>query len=340
MKVLIVKTTSMGDVIHTLPALTDAGQHIPNIRFDWVVEKPFAEIPALHPLVDQVIPVQIRQWRKHWLQSLRSDDWKRFRQQIKAKDYDVVIDAQGLVKSALIARMAKGERYGLNWSSAREPLASLFYHRKVPVKKGLHAIYRVRKLFAEVLGYDIDEDIVEYSIDRSQLQPQQTGYITFLHGTTWLTKHWPEAYWCKLAKLMTAAGYPIKLPWGNEAERARAQRIAAVDTNIEVLPKLNLMGVAQVLAGSKAVIAVDTGLGHMAAALDVPTISLYGPTDPVKIGTRGASQIHVKENLQCDSACSRNHCALMENDVPGCFQQLTPEKVLAECENLVANSKI
>jgi heptosyltransferase-1 len=130
MKVLIIKTTSMGDVIHTLPALTDAGKNITGIRFDWVVEKPFAEIPALHPLVDTVIPVHIRKWRKNWFKALRSPEWKEFREAIQAKHYDYIIDAQGLMKSALIVRLAKGLRCGLNWKSAREPLASLCYKKK------------------------------------------------------------------------------------------------------------------------------------------------------------------------------------------------------------------
>ena len=329
MKVLVIKTTSMGDVIHTLPALTDAGKNMSGIRFDWVVEKPFAEIPALHPLVDQVIPVQIRKWRKHWFKTLRSDEWKTFRKAIKAKHYDYVIDAQGLMKSACIARMAQGLRCGLSWKSAWEPLASLFYQRKIVVQPELHAIHRVRALFAGVFGYSFDEHVVEYGIDRTSLHPADSGYITFLHSTTWATKHWPEAYWCELAKLLTEKGYRIKLPWGNEGEKARAERIAGVHHNIQVLPKLDLVGVAKVLAGSQAVVAVDTGLSHLAAALDVPMISLYGPTDPEQVGTRGASQIHLKEKMTCDKACSRQRCAIAVADKPGCFNTLMPERVMA-----------
>lgn len=327
MKVLIIKTTSMGDVIHTLPALTDAGKKFPDIRFDWVVEKPFAEIPALHPLVDTVIPVQIRKWRKSWFKTLRSEEWKEFRRAIKAKKYDYIIDAQGLMKSAMITRLAKGLRYGLNWKSAWEPLASLCYKKKISVDPDKHAIYRVRKLFAGVFNYTFDENVVEYGIDRRKLAPQDSGYITFLHSTTWVTKHWPEAYWCELAKLLTDKGFKIKLPWGNETEKARAERIALVHVNIHVLPKLGLVDVAKVLAGSRAVVAVDTGLGHLAAALDVPTISLYGPTDPQKIGTRGASQVHLKEVFTCDKACSRQKCAIAKDEISGCFKTLTPERV-------------
>lgn len=329
MRVLIIKTTSMGDVIHTLPALTDVSKHIPEVRFDWVVEKPFAEIPALHPLVETVIPVQIRTWRKHWLKALRSPEWKAFRKAIKAKQYDYIIDAQGLMKSAMIGRMAKGLRCGLNWKSAWEPLASVFYTKKIAVDPNKHAIYRVRALFAGVFGYSFDENVVEYGLDKTALKPEQQGYITFLHSTTWVTKHWPEAYWCELAKLLTEKGYHIQLPWGNEAEKARAERIALAHANIKVLPKMGLVALAKVLAGSKAVVAVDTGLGHLSAALDVPTISLYGPTDPKQIGTRGASQIHLKETMQCDKACSRQKCAIAKDDVPACFVAMTPSKVFA-----------
>lgn len=330
MQILIVKTTSMGDVIHTLPALTDAGRHVPGVRFDWVVEKPFAEIPRLHPLVDTVIPVSIRQWRKNWWQAIKSDDFKQFRKQVKSKRYDFIVDAQGLLKSALLARMAKGKHVGLSWQSAREPLASLFYQQKIVVAKNQHAISRVRQLFANALGYAIEEEKITYGIDRNQIVPDSVAapYVVFLHGTTWVTKHWPEAYWETLAKQIVALGYHIKLPWGNEIEKARAERIAKVHEHVRVLPKCNLMTLASELAGAQAVVAVDTGLGHLSAALDVPTVSLYGPTDPNKIGTQGASQRHLKEAVCCDKACSAKGCAIAKSISPACFEPLTPQKVM------------
>ena len=152
MKVLLVKTSSLGDVVHTLPALTDAQRAIPGIRFDWVVEEGFAEIPTWHPAVDQVIPVAIRRWRKSPWQTLRSGEWRRFKARLRETRYDLVIDAQGLLKSAWLTRYVKAPVAGLDRDSAREPLAARFYDRCYAVPREQHALERVRQLFAQALG--------------------------------------------------------------------------------------------------------------------------------------------------------------------------------------------
>lgn len=294
MRVLLIKTSSLGDVIHTLPALTDAARAIPGIQFDWVVEEGFAEIPAWHPAVAQVIPVAIRRWRKHLLQTWKSGEWKRFKQRLGEVDYDLVIDAQGLFKSAVLTRYSQAPVAGLDRDSAREPIACRFYDRLYAVAKDQHALERTRQLFAQALGYAVPEGLGDYGLDRvAMADASQAPYLLFLHGTTWASKHWPEADWRALAERMAAQGWAIRLPWGNEVERERAQRIVAGIEGAALLPKLNLAGVAKVIAGATACVAVDTGLGHLAAALDVPTISLYGPTLPGKVGAYGRGQVHL-----------------------------------------------
>jgi heptosyltransferase-1 len=293
-RVLLIKTSSLGDVIHTLPALTDAAWAIPGIQFDWVVEEGFAEIPAWHPAVAQVIPVAIRRWRKNLLQTWKSGEWKRFKQRLGEVDYDLVIDAQGLFKSAVLTRYSKSPVAGLDRDSAREPIACRFYDRLYAVAKNQHALERTRQLFAQALGYAVPEGLGDYGLDRAAMADAAAQpYLLFLHGTTWASKHWPEADWRALAERMAAQGWAIRLPWGNEVERERAQRIVAGIDNAAVLSKLNLAGVAKVIAGATACVAVDTGLGHLAAALDVPTISLYGPTLPGKVGAYGRGQLHL-----------------------------------------------
>lgn len=225
MRVLLVKTSSLGDVIHTLPALTDAARAIPGIQFDWVVEEGFAEIPAWHPAVARVIPVAIRRWRKNLWQTLRNGEWRRFKQRLKEVDYDLVIDAQGLLKSAWLTRyVGKTPVAGLDRDSAREPLASRFYRRAYPVAWGQHAVERTRQLFAQALDYPLPESVGDYGLDREQLADADPGapYLVFLHGTTWVTKHWPEAYWRELAERMCERGWSVRLPWGSAAERERA----------------------------------------------------------------------------------------------------------------------
>ncbi len=314
MRVLIVKTSSMGDVIHTLPALTDAGKIFPDITFDWVVEESFAEIPGWHPLVKNVIPMAWRRWRKNLLSKQTFQEWRQFQKKLRATHYDLIIDAQGLLKSAVITCIAKGARHGLDWQSAREPLSSIFYQNTYPVLRAQHAITRVRALFSQALQYTLPNTVPDYGIDRKKLagENSESPYLIFLHGTTWSTKHWPEEYWKDLAKRVNEAGFKVKLPWGNAAEHERASRIAASTAHAEVLPRLNLAGIAKILAGAKAIVAVDTGLCHLAAALDVPTISLYGPTDPALSGALGQSQTHLSANFPC-APCFGKTCTYRSN---------------------------
>ena len=346
MRVLIIKTSSLGDVIHTLPALTDAAHALPGIRFDWVVEEGFAEIPSWHPAVDQVIPVAIRRWRKNLWQTLKSGEWKAFKQRVRERKYDLVIDAQGLVKSAWLTRYVKAPVAGLDRYSAREGWASRFYDRRLSVATGQHAVERVRQLFAMALAYDLPEGIGNYGLDLDRLQlPPAAPYVVFLHGTTWATKHWPEAYWRELAERMGRRKLEVRLPWGNPAEKARAERIAQGLNNCQVLPKLNLAGVARVLAAAKACVAVDTGLGHLAAALDVPTLSLFGPTNPGLTGAYGRTQIHQASDWPC-APCLQKKCTYkpsaddlarfdLKREWPLCFTRLNPEHVASRLSALL-----
>ncbi|EFE06293.1 lipopolysaccharide heptosyltransferase RfaC [Citrobacter youngae] len=294
MRVLIVKTSSMGDVLHTLPALTDAQKAIPDIQFDWVVEEGFAQIPSWHSAVNKVIPVAIRRWRKAWFSTPIKAERKAFRDAVRLQQYDAIIDAQGLVKSAaLVTRLARGIKHGMDWSTAREPLASLFYTRKHHIAKQQHAVERTRELFAKSLGYAKPTSQGDYAIAQHFLKELNTDagqYAVFLHATTRDDKHWPEANWRELIGLLKNAGISIKLPWGATHEEARAKRLAEGFSYVEVLPRMSLEEVARILAGAKFVVSVDTGLSHLTAALDRPNITLYGPTDPGLIGGYGKNQ--------------------------------------------------
>lgn len=304
MRVLIVKTSSMGDVLHTLPALTDAQQVMPDIQFDWVVEEGFAQIPSWHAAVDRVIPVAIRRWRKAWFSAPIKAERKAFRDAVRLQQYDAIIDAQGLVKSAaLVTRLARGIKHGMGWSTAREPLASLFYNRKHHIAKQQHAVERTRELFAKSLGYSRPQSQGDYAIAQHFLKEGNADagqYAVFLHATTRDDKHWPEANWRELIGLLNNVGIRIKLPWGAPHEEARARRLANGFSYVDVLPRMTLGEVARVLAGAKFVVSVDTGLSHLTAALDRPNITLYGPTDPGLIGGYGKNQVACRsesENL-------------------------------------------
>ncbi len=346
-RVLLIKTSSLGDVIHTLPALTDAARAIPGIRFDWVVEEGFAELPSWHPAVDKVIPVAIRRWRKNLWQTHKSGEWKLFKQRVRERHYDLVIDAQGLLKSAWLTRYVKAPVAGLDPKSVREPIASRFYDRRLAVSRNQHAVERLRQLFALALGYDLPASLGDYGLDHSQMftGPASRPFVMFLHGTTWDTKFWPEAYWRELAERLGLAGIDVRLPWGNQTEQARAYRIATGLNNVHVLPKLNLAGVAKVLASAKACVAVDTGLGHLAAALDVPTLSLFGPTNPGLTGAYGKGQVHLASDFPC-APCLQKKCTYqptpddlvkfnIKREWPLCFTRVNPERVAGRLSALL-----
>ncbi|MCF7981232.1 MAG: lipopolysaccharide heptosyltransferase I [Pseudomonadales bacterium] len=320
MRALIIKTSSLGDVIHTLPAITDAAEQL-DIHFDWVVEESFAEVPTWHKNVDRVIPVALRRWRKSPLSVWRSQEWRHFKQEMRRHSYEAVIDAQGLIKSAWLTRYAEGPSFGLDKKSAREPLASRFYQRSIKIAKQQHAVERVRQLFAAALGYTVPQRIGDYQVDRSRLgaNPCTGEYLVFLHGTTWPTKHWPEHYWQALAKSATQADFKVLIPWGNATEKKRAEQISTCSDNIEVLPRMGLSTLATILADAKAVVSVDTGLAHLCAALDTPNLTLYGPTQPQLVGTYGKNQQHLEARLLEKGGQKESFADLM--------QQLTPELV-------------
>jgi heptosyltransferase-1 len=316
MKVLIIKTSSMGDLIHLLPALTDAGKALPRVHFDWVAEEAFVEIPSWHPLVDRVIPVALRRWsRRPWSIGM-NDEWRKFYRELRSEKYDYVIDAQGLVKSAVLTRLARGLRCGLDWQSAREHLASLAYQQRYKIVFEQHAVVRMRQLLSSVLGYLMPTETPTYGLVSDQFEsqfpiPMPPQYLLFIHGTSGQNKLWPETDWIALARIANKAGYPVYLPWGNEEEQQRAIRIAAQAEQTYVLPKLSLSLLAAGITKARGVVAVDTGLGHLAAALSVPTVSLYNSTDPYQIGTVGEKQKHLvnmrsKMNLQYNIANSNN----------------------------------
>lgn len=334
MKILIIKTSSMGDVLHTLPALTATGKIYPDVTFDWVVEEALAEIPAWHPLVRRVITVPWRRIRKKPFSRDFFKEIARFKSQLQ-DTYDYVIDAQGLLKSAVMSWWARGVRCGGDFKSAREPLASLFYQKRCSIEKNQHAITRMKKLFASALNYVYVPSIADYGIHLKTAPSSTPPYVIFLHGTTWPTKHWPEMYWCALAKQVSEQGLQVKLLWGNEHEKARAVRISQAASGVHVMPTMTLREIADLLANAVAVVAIDTGFAHLAAALSTPTVSLYGPTDPVLTGAEGKNQIQVRSHFAC-APCFQERCSWVgkkEKDPP-CFTEITPSIVAEKLASL------
>ncbi len=330
MRVLVVKLTSMGDVLHVMPALSDLKQHHPNIVVDWMVEESFAEIPQWHPLVDRTIEVATRRWRrfkwayaKEFFASVRH---------LRSQRYDVVIDAQGLMKSAVFSRFAKlnkgGKRIGFSADSMKESPAAKFYNTPVQVGRQQHAVERVRQLFAGGFGYPLPNAKPDYGLSASKQSSRDLPAICLLHGTTWATKHLPENIWRELAQLIQDDGYKVILCWGNEREKQRADTIAQGLSHAQVLPKSNLTELKQQLSKASGAIAVDTGLGHLAAAMGLPCISIYGSTDADLTGALGDNQQWLQSTYPC-SPCLLKECPKLTQQVtqPPCYQEITASQI-------------
>lgn len=335
MRVLVIKTSSLGDVVHALPALTDARAAIPGISFDWVVEEAFAPIPSWHKAVMQVIPVSLRRWRKSPLCKQTRQQWNEFKHRVQTADYDMVIDAQGLFKSAWLASKANGPTHGLDRHSAREGLAAFSYGVRHHVERNKHAIDRIRELFAKALEYPLPQSLPDYGIYTEEFE-KISRQLVFLHGTTWKSKHWPEQYWLKMVELATNDGYLVHLPWGNDEEKARAERLAHNNEKALVSPSMDLNGIASLLASSSGAVAVDTGLGHLAAALSLPAVSIYGSTDPLLTGSRGRFQIQLKAEFEC-APCLRRECRYTKESPvkPACYQSIEPMEVWQQLQTLI-----
>ncbi len=290
MRILLVKTSSLGDVIHNLPVLTDIRRHWPDATVDWCVEESFAAIPRLHPGVHRILPVAVRRWRKHLLRAATWREIAAFRAAAREVAYDLVLDTQGLVKSALLARQAIGPRAGYDAGSAREPLAARSYDHCFAVGRELHAVVRNRQLAAQALGYPLD-DTLDYGITAPPLAVgwlPASSYAVLLTATSRDDKLWPEAHWIALGNALRAQGVTAVLPAGSAPERQRAARVAAAIPGAVAAPALGIEALAGVLAGAQAVVGVDTGLTHMAVALAVPTVAIYTATDPGLTGVLGS----------------------------------------------------
>jgi len=281
-KILLVKTSSMGDVIHNLPVVSDILVHFPEAEIDWVVEESFAGVPALHPGVGEIIPVAMRRWRKNLLNRTVCAEIFTFVKHLRHKTYDVVLDTQGLIKSAVITRLAQGARCGFDRQSAREPLAALFYDKTLRIEKNQHAVVRNRLLAGRAFGYSPD-DPVNYGIAAPPLTLlwlPTAPFVVLLHATSRDDKLWPEADWIALGAYLAGKGIACILPWGSASEQQRSQRLAERMSNAIVPPALTLGQAATLLSLSIATVGVDTGLVHLAAALNVPTIAIYCASDP------------------------------------------------------------
>lgn len=340
MKILLIKMSSMGDIFHTFPAITDLKTHCPDIEIDWVVEDGFKEIVNWHPSINQVIPINLRQWMKQ----RNSKSWQEFqawRKQLLNKQYDLVIDAQGLVKSAIISKLAKANSiHGFDKKSAREAIASFFYQQKYSITKEQHAVERTRQLLGQVFNYHPAAALnfgIKQNFAHIKTDPQK---LIFIIGTSWVTKLWATEHWQTLANIAINQGYQVEIVWGSPSEQAIADDIIRqCPQATRTQGRLSITTIAEKLVGAAAVIGLDTGFSHLAGALETPTIALYGATSPTKVGLIGLHTVNlqIEKPLHC-MPCHKRQCKwLNENstDTPPCMSGIEPQQVWAQLQHVL-----
>ena len=281
----------MGDVVHTMPAISDIAANVPNAQIDWLVEAPFAALPAMHPAIRTVIPIAWRKWRKRLFAADTRAALAAARAQLKTEPYDLIIDFQGLIKSALWATQARGTRAGYDWASAREPLASLFYSKRAAVAVDQHAVERSRQLAAAHLNYRVTgAQHFGLRTPDAAWQPQATRYAVLITGASRPEKLWPESSWHAIAAYLTAQGLALVWLWGSAEEGERARRLAKLSGG-EVPPFLTVKDASAVLAGASLCVGLDTGFTHIAAAFGVSTIGIYCDHEPGLVGIVGEGYV-------------------------------------------------
>lgn len=330
----------MGDIFHTFPAISDIKKHFPNAEIDWVVEDSFKEIVAWHPGIHKVIPINLRRWvrersKKNW------QEFKYWRRTLREQTYDRIIDVQGLLKSAVIAKCAKGHGIdGYDKHSAREPITHWFYKTTHGVEKEQHAVQRTRQLIGKALGY-VPVEKLNFGINQNFTHIQKNKRkLIFIIGTSWVTKLWAASEWKELTQIALNAGYAVEIIWGSAEEQAIADSIiTSCPAATRPEQRLSITTIAEKLVEAAGVVGLDTGFSHLAGALETPTIALYGATSPTKVGLIGehTCNLQMRAPLSC-MPCHKRHCKLLPDnsvDTPECMTNIKALQVWNELQNKI-----
>lgn len=334
MRVLLVKLSSMGDLIQGLPAISDAYAAHPDLELDWAIDEAFAEIATWHPAVNKVIKSAHRRWKKDPVGYWKQGEIKTFLGDLREHEYSHIIDGQSNMKGGIVTALSRGHKFGPDGKSAREWGAHFAYNTRFSIDKNMLAVTRLRKLFAQALDYPMPDSEPDFGLSQHQwptIDPElvEKPYLVFVHNASWPTKYWDEAHWRELAHRAGSKGLRVLLPWGNDAEKRSATKIASSLTNAQVLPRFSLSQQAAVLAGAKAAVCMDTGLAHLSASLGTPTLTLYGPTDAGLIGATGPNSVHLNaQGFEC-TPCYKQQCHYKAYKGPRsqCLKSISPAAV-------------
>jgi heptosyltransferase-1 len=293
-RILIIRPSSLGDIVHAMPIVHDLHRHRSGAVIDWVVEEPFTDLVAMHRGIRRVIVIALRRWRRGVLARSTWLELRRFRRELAQEHYDAVIDLQEQVKGALIAWLARGPVHGPDRASVREGPALLFYRHRYRINPHQHLIDRCRQLAGKALGYaPVGPPRFDLRVPEI-IDAPQARYAVFVHATSRADKLWPESSWRALIDHFARDGMSIVLPWGSSGEAARSERLASGARETIVPPRRKLPELAALLSGAALVVGVDTGLTHLAAALGTPTVALFTATDSALAGV-AADGAHARD---------------------------------------------
>lgn len=292
-KILIIRLSSIGDILHTFTILPDIRQAIVNVEINWLVDEKFIEIAKLSPLIDNVISIPLRLWKKHkfsWLFKVY-----KFKKTLIKQKYDYIIDTQGLLKSAILAKyLFKGKVYGLNYKSAREGLASCFYDYSYAIDQKHIAVIRFRALIAKIFNLNIELAQINFQIQQGTYT-YHSDYVLLLHGTSKQSKCWPLTSWQQMILwLLNHTDKEIVLTYSNNAELSFANQLKTIVANqrLCIVAQLDFLSLADLIRGASLIIGVDTGFTHMANLLKKKTLAIYRDSDPQYVGMLESNIAH------------------------------------------------
>ena len=285
MSVLVVRPSSLGDIVYALALVSDLARHRPGMAIDWVAERSFVPLVAMDARVRRIVPIALRRWRRAPWSAAQWRDARASLRALRAERYDAILQLQEQLKGALIARLAHGVRHGADRASSREAVTTWFddVHHRVP--RELHFVHRVRLLTAQALGYELDTP------PRWELRPPaapavvpERRYAVALSATSRADKRWPEAHWRALIGRLAQAGLAVVLPWGDADEHAASRRLAADAPTAIVPSRLSMTDAAALIASAELAVGVDTGFTHLGAVLGTPTVAIFTATDVARHG--------------------------------------------------------
>jgi heptosyltransferase-1 len=281
-QILLVRMSSLGDILHTFPAATDIRRALPDAVLDWVVEEAYVPLVRMHPGVTRAIPIALRRWRREILSARAWQEAFAFRDEMKSRSYDAILDTQGIAKSLAVAKLPDGPLHGFGARTAREPFVARFYDRTYEFAPSDHKVERYREVAARALGYQRTGQ-PDYGIVAPPAPAFAPGgrYCVMLHATARAAKLWQEPAWIEVGRSLEARGVTCVLPWGDDEERARSARIAAGLSRALVPPMMSLEEAAGLVGHATGVLGVDTGLMHLAAALRVPVVGIFCDSEPL-----------------------------------------------------------